>query len=182
MSRKISKFDYYILTVIISFLWRLLPIRLENINLNEVFSQFNLLYIAIGVGICSKVLIKKVWLNLLISIPSFIASGLIFLGLILELLFFIGGGKSLRNYKPIECISLENSRVVQYVIGGGATVDNSVIIDQEMRLLPGLIMHKQLYYEYKEIYVEMKLDKNKVLHIKGNSGVKLIQLSPFVYF
>ena len=140
-----------------------------------------LVHIFFGIGLVI-LKFKKSGLTVIFSILSFIASGLITLGLIVNLCIFFVSEKTFANSEPIECISLENSRIVQYVTGGGATNANSVVIFQEMRLLPGIIMFRELHNEYNEIFVEMKLDKNKVLHIKGNSGVKLIQLSPFVYF
>ena len=181
MSRKLSKFNIYLISVLICLVWMLLPIRIENKNFNNILSFMVLAYIFFGIGLI-MLKFKKSVLTVLFSILSFLASGLVALGLILNLYIFFIFGKSFSNSEPIECISLENSRIIEYVTGGGATNANSVVIFQEMRLLPGIIMFKELHNEYNEIFVEMKLDKNKVLHIKGNSGVKLIQLSPFVYF
>jgi len=159
----------------------LLPIQIENKNFNNIFSFMNLAYIFFGIGLVI-LKFKKSGLTVIFSILSFIASGLITLGLILNLYIFFVFGKTFDNSVPIECISLENSRIVEYATGGGATSSNSVIIFQEMRLLPGIIMYKELCDEYNETFVEMKLDKNKVLYIRWNSGNRQIQLSPFVYF
>jgi hypothetical protein len=53
-----------------------------------------------------------------------------------------------RSFEPISMVALNGTQVIAYRTDGGATTDLGIVIRQQRRLMPGLLVVRELYSEY----------------------------------
>ena len=60
----------------------------------------------------------------------------------------IDGTPQYRSFDPISSVAANGTQIVAYRTDGGATTDFGIVVRQQRRLVPGLLVVRDLYREY----------------------------------
>jgi hypothetical protein len=77
---------------------------------------------------------------------------------------------------------LDHSTVIAYRTNGGATPDYGIIVTQEMPVVAGIVLAKDLHRGYHEYAAILKVtEPDSILAIIDNTPKKF-RVRPFIYF
>ena len=71
-----------------------------------------------------------------------------------------------RPFDPISIVAVNGTQVIAYRTDGGATTDFGIVVRQQRRLMPGLLIVRNLYSEYHAY--------NARLEVVGPKAVRVI--------
>jgi hypothetical protein len=148
-------------------IWLLAPLRCANPTMNQLVTLLTFWGIFIGFGIACASLQTRRWICMVSSIPFFLVAALYPLGLMVTL---VGGGPMV-SYHVLDSMDLGHTRVVAYSICGGATTGCAIRVVQEMSVLPGILLTKDLvaHYEGHTATVRRVSDRSVVVGIDGKT-------------
>jgi len=156
--------------------WLLVPLRLAYPAVNHILSLLCLVWIPGTLGVASLCLLKR-WVRILVAVPFILIAVLFALGLFFSM---VAGGPYV-SYEILDTVQLRHSRVVAYRLNGGATVDYSVLIVQELSVLPGIVLVKDLHNGYHEYTATLRSQSNSLVAVINGVPVELA-VRDFVYY
>jgi hypothetical protein len=90
------------------------------------------------------------------------------------------------SFEKIEYVKMKHSNVGIYRADGGATTDFGIVIRQELSIVPGILLVKNLYDRYHMSDATYKIIDDGTISIVMTDGVesekKKFELKRFVYF
>jgi len=86
------------------------------------------------------------------------------------------------SFEPIAVLSLSGSHLAAYHTNGGATTDFGIVVRHEMRLLPGVLLVRNVFDEYHVADATLRLLGPRRVEIRTAGGATVVQLRRFVYF
>lgn len=135
---------------------------------NQIFMLFLLFipWILVVNGFLFKRLLLKILNLIFLIIPCLIA---------LPFAFFIIVGIVTSSYQnafmPIHHLNLKSFSVTAYRTNGGATTAYGIVVQQEKKILPGVLLVKKLYKEYPGEDILIKRISDNVIEIGGKRFV-----------
>lgn len=171
---------FLLVSVYIIFLLNFIPtfIRFSSPLLNECAEIICLLipFILLFHGFRFKLKDLKIVNGVFLIIPILISIlSLFFESFVLVDIVKTGTDPSFEKIKTLE---LSKSSVNVYRTDGGATTDFGIIVRQEMKVLPGILIVKQFYNEYHKYDIELARIGGDSLRLEG----KVVVLKKYVYY
>jgi hypothetical protein len=162
----------------ISSIWLLSPLRLANPTINQIVALFTFGAVFISFGVACACLQSRQWIRIVSSIPFFLVAAVFLPGLMVSM---VAGGP-LARYDVLDSADLSHSRIVAYRINGGATTGYAIKVVQEMSVLPGIVLAKDLVTHHPgDTAAIEKAKRNSVfVDIDGKTAEHVVR--EFVYF
>jgi hypothetical protein len=158
--------------------WLLLPVRVANPELNQIVTLLSFWAVLIGLAIACACLPNRTWIRILGALPFSL------LALAFPVLIFLSmvGGGPISGYEILDSVKLDHSTVIAYRTNGGATTDYGITIVQEMPVVAGIVLAKDLHSGYHEYAAILKVTgPDSILAIIDNNP-KEFRVRPFIYF
>jgi len=127
-------------------IWLVAPLHATDPTVDQVVWILAVLGLFVGPGVASGTLLRRRWQRILVSSLFGLLAALYALGLMLSL---VAGGP-ITGYETLDTLELPNSSVVAYRTNGGATTDFGIRIVQQIRIVPGIVLARELHHGYHE--------------------------------
>jgi len=158
--------------------WLAAPLRLAD-PVHDQFLSLLLVWVSLlGLAVASACLVKRLWARVLATAAPGLLAVLYPLGLMLSL---VAGGP-IEGYERLASLDLEHSTIVAYRINGGATTDFGVRVVQELRVLPGIVLARDLHRGYHERSATLRATGGASVLVTIDEKAKEYPVRPFVYF
>jgi len=165
-------------TSIILIGWLLLPFRIADPELDQVVTLLSCWVATVALAITCACLPNRTWLRLLGALPFSLLAlalpGLVFLGMV--------GGGPISSYEALDSVELDHSTVIAYRTNGGATTDYGITIVQELPVVAGIVLAKNLHSGYHEYDATLKVTGPNLILATIDDAPKEFRVRSFVYF
>lgn len=159
--------------------WLLLPLRFSPPETNQVVALCAIEVAFIAAAAAIIILANRIWVRAVAAGPLVLFAGLYPCFLALSM---VGGGP-LKGYEVVDSVILTSSRVVAYRTNGGATTDYGIRVSQEMPVLPGIIVARDLHNGNHEYRAALNVLNADLVSVSINGGKPIeYKLRRFVYF
>lgn len=129
-----------------------MPLRLEDPVYNQLVS-FATVWAAVLCSLIASVTLLRGLLRIVFAVPL----GLLSVGYVGALSLSTIAGGPLTGYEVLSRVEFPHSAVVAYRTNGGATTDFGVRVWHTMRLVPGVILARQLHSGYHEYAASLEI-------------------------
>ena len=86
------------------------------------------------------------------------------------------------SFKPVAVLPLSGSHLTAYRTNGGATTDFGIVVRHEMRVLPGVLLVRDVFDEYHAADASLRLVGPDRVEVRTAHRGTVVQLRRFVYF
>jgi hypothetical protein len=86
------------------------------------------------------------------------------------------------SFDPLVVQPIDGSQVTAYRTNGGAMGDISILVRQEKRILPGLLLVRNVFGQYHAREATLQSAGPRAVEVRANGTVTVLQLRRFVYF